>query len=50
MVLFKFFWKNAHRLDKSSNKWYYLYSDGSMAENTIINGYLIGNDGSWINN
>ncbi|WP_317116153.1 hypothetical protein [Clostridium neonatale] len=21
-----------------------------MAENTIINGYLIGNDGSWINN
>ena len=32
------------------NKWYYLYSDGSMAENTIINGYLIGNDGSWINN
>ena len=35
---------------KLDNKWYYLYSDGSMAENTIINGYLIGNDGSWINN
>ena len=28
-------------------KWYYLYSDGSMASNTWIEGYYVGEDGSW---
>ena len=31
----------------TDGKWYYLNSNGSMARNTIINGYNIGNDGSW---
>ena len=26
-------------------KWYYLYSSGSMAENTTIDGYVIDSDG-----
>ena len=33
----------------TDGKWYYLNSDGSMAANTTIDGYKIGNDGSWIN-
>lgn len=32
----------------NDGKWYYLNSDGSMAVNTTIDGYKIGNDGSWI--
>ena len=33
---------------KDAGKWYYLKRDGSMAVNTIINGYEIGMDGVWI--
>lgn len=29
-------------------KWYYFYSDGYMAKNTVLNGYIIGADGVWI--
>jgi glucan-binding YG repeat protein len=29
-------------------KYYYLYPDGSMASDTIINGYKVGSDGAWI--
>lgn len=32
----------------NGGKYYYLYSDGSMASNTTINGYKLGNDGAWI--
>ena len=28
--------------------WYYLYSDGSMAYNTIIDGYNLDVSGAWI--
>jgi glucan-binding YG repeat protein len=30
------------------NQWYYLQSDGSMAVNTTIDGYIINSDGVWI--
>ncbi|MFJ5713600.1 metallophosphoesterase [Neobacillus sp. NPDC093127] len=30
-----------------NGKWYFLLGDGSMAKNTTIQGYLIGNDGVW---
>ena len=30
------------------SKWYYLYSSGAMANNTMIDGYNIGQDGAWI--
>ncbi|MCA1320499.1 5'-nucleotidase C-terminal domain-containing protein [Bacillus tianshenii] len=33
---------------QSGGKWYYLYKDGSMAVNTVIDGYKIGKDGAWI--
>jgi lactocepin len=33
----------------AGGKWYYLYKDGSMAVNTLINGYKIGKDGAWVN-
>ena len=33
---------------KINNKWYYLYNDGTMASDTIINGYNISLDGSMI--
>lgn len=29
-------------------KWYYLYGDGSLAVNTTINGYMVNEDGEWI--
>ncbi|WP_342433029.1 NlpC/P60 family protein [Neobacillus sp. FSL H8-0543] len=32
----------------SNNKSYYLKSDGSMAKDTIIDGYVVGSDGAWI--
>ena len=32
---------------KISGKWYYFYANGIMASNTIIDGYVIGTDGSW---
>lgn len=31
-----------------SGKWYYLKSDGSMAKNTTIEGFVLGNDGAWL--
>lgn len=30
-------------------KWYYFYSDGYMAHDTIISGFKLGYDGAWIN-
>ena len=30
-------------------KWYYFYSDGYMAHDTIISGFKLGSDGAWIN-
>lgn len=33
----------------SSGEWYYCYPDsGAMAVNTVINGYKIDSDGTWI--
>lgn len=32
----------------SDGKWYYLNSDGSMAVNTVVDGYKIGTDGAWV--
>lgn len=29
----------------SPSEWYYFYEDGSMAVNTVIDGYMIGGDG-----
>ena len=29
-------------------KWYYCYEDGSIAVNTVIDGYVVGQDGVWI--
>ena len=31
---------------KGNVKWYYFYTDGSMAVNTTIDGYTIGSDGA----
>ena len=28
--------------------WYFMYQDGSMAYNTIINGYRLSSSGAWI--
>ncbi|WP_160689149.1 transglutaminase domain-containing protein [Clostridium sp. C2-6-12] len=36
-------------LQDDDGKWYYLNNDGSMAHDTIIDGYKLGRDGSWIN-
>jgi Uncharacterized protein involved in cytokinesis, contains TGc (transglutaminase/protease-like) domain len=36
-------------LQDDDGKWYYLNDDGSMANDTVINGYKLGSDGSWIN-
>jgi glucan-binding YG repeat protein len=33
---------------KINNKWYYFYNDGSMAYNTVIQGYKLGKDGAMI--
>lgn len=33
---------------KDSGYWYYLYSDGSMASNTVIDGYKLNSSGQWI--
>ena len=33
---------------KDKGKWYYLNLDGSMASNTIINGYRVDISGAWI--
>lgn len=30
------------------NKWYYLNGNGSMASDTVVDGYKLGNDGAWI--
>ena len=32
---------------KVDKKWYYLYNDGHLARNTIIDGYYMDSDGSW---
>ena len=29
-----------------NNKWYYFYSNGEMAANTTIDGYVLNSDGS----
>lgn len=34
--------------NKIDNEWYYLQNDGVLAENTIIDGYIIGDDGKLI--
>ena len=31
------------------SNWYYMYSDGSMASNTTIDGYVLNASGAWIN-
>lgn len=36
-------------MQDNDGKWYYLKKDGSMAYNTVINGYKLGGDGAWIN-
>ena len=33
---------------KIDGKWYYFYSDGYMAHDTIIDGFKLGSDGAWI--
>lgn len=33
-----------------NGKYYYFYSSGKMAKNTVINGYKLGSDGEWIKN
>jgi glucan-binding YG repeat protein len=33
---------------KVNGKWYYLYSDGSMASNIVIYGYRLDENGAWI--
>ncbi|WP_160691624.1 Ig-like domain-containing protein [Clostridium sp. C2-6-12] len=33
---------------KDNGKWYYLNSSGAMLANTTVDGYVLGNDGSWI--
>ena len=35
---------------KDGSYWYYLYSDGSMASNTVIDGYQLNASGQWIDN
>jgi hypothetical protein len=30
-------------------KWYYLYGDGSLALSTVINGYIVDENGVWEN-
>jgi len=32
---------------KIDGNWYYFYSNGYMAKNTVIDGYVLGNDGAW---
>lgn len=36
-------------LQDDDGKWYYLNNDGSMAYDTVIDGYKLGSDGSWSN-
>ena len=36
-------------LQEDNGKWYYLNNDGSMAHDTVIDGYKLGSDGVWIN-
>jgi hypothetical protein len=36
-------------LQDDNGKWYYLNNDGSMAHDTVIDGYKLGSDGAWIN-
>ncbi|MFJ5717116.1 L,D-transpeptidase family protein [Neobacillus sp. NPDC093127] len=33
---------------KMDGKWYYLYTSGEMAAKTTINGYILGEDGVWV--
>jgi len=35
-------------LKDNDGKWYYLNSDGSMAHNTVIDGYTVGSNGAWV--
>ncbi|MFW2489256.1 hypothetical protein D2A34_04585 [Clostridium chromiireducens] len=35
-------------LKNTDGKWYYLYTSGIMAKNTIINGYKLDSNGAWI--
>ena len=35
---------------KIDGKWYYFYSDGYMAHDTIIDGFKLGSDGAWVIN
>ena len=35
-------------MQKSNGTWYYLYSDGAMASNTVIDGYSLDASGAWI--
>lgn len=39
---------NTGWLKDDDGKWYYLYTNGAMAYNTIIDGYKLGADGAWI--
>ncbi|AJH01452.1 hypothetical protein LF65_04923 [Clostridium beijerinckii] len=32
---------------KSNGYWYYCYGDGTMAHDTMVNGYYVNNDGQW---
>jgi len=32
----------------SNWEWYYLYSDGAMASNTVIDGYKLDGNGAWV--
>ncbi|MFS0862262.1 L,D-transpeptidase family protein [Fredinandcohnia sp. 179-A 10B2 NHS] len=32
----------------NDHKWYFLQNDGSKATNTVVNGYILGKDGVWI--
>ena len=35
-------------LKDTDGRWYYLYENGSMAKNTVIDGYVLGSNGAWI--
>lgn len=33
---------------QDGDKWYYLNSSGDMAKNTIVDSYILGSDGAWL--
>lgn len=35
-------------LKDTNGKWYYLYNNGAMAYNTVIDGYTLDASGAWI--